>query len=168
MPRSRCTPIIARRACCCSRATPSEIDGVPYELKAGDMSKIPANLPHRFINRSSTQGMKILWIYGCNPDPTSRPATPGRSTMNTKRTWHSEEVQRASGPATFGELPGGMIQLSRSWHLRRRSRMVILGEASRAVLCVTRWLRFLDSRSANNALLFLDNPLDFTALASDS
>lgn len=42
----------------------AEIDGVQYELKAGDMSYIPANLPHRFINRSSTQGMKILWTYG--------------------------------------------------------------------------------------------------------
>ena len=42
----------------------AEIDGVQYELKAGDMSYIPANLPHRFINRSSTDGMKILWIYG--------------------------------------------------------------------------------------------------------
>lgn len=42
----------------------AEIDGVQHELKAGDMSYIPANLPHRFINRSSTQGMKILWTYG--------------------------------------------------------------------------------------------------------
>jgi len=42
----------------------AEIDGVQYELKAGDMSYIPANLPHRFINRSSTEGMKILWTYG--------------------------------------------------------------------------------------------------------
>ena len=42
----------------------AEIDGVQYELKAGDMSYIPANLPHRFINRSSSAGMKILWIYG--------------------------------------------------------------------------------------------------------
>lgn len=42
----------------------AEIDGVQYELKAGDMSYIPANLPHRFVNRSSTASMKILWIYG--------------------------------------------------------------------------------------------------------
>ncbi|GLK74007.1 cupin domain-containing protein [Ancylobacter dichloromethanicus] len=42
----------------------AEIDGVQYELEAGDMSYIPANLPHRFINRSSVEGMKILWIYG--------------------------------------------------------------------------------------------------------
>ena len=42
----------------------AEIDGVQYELKAGDISYIPANLPHRFVNRSSTEGMKILWIYG--------------------------------------------------------------------------------------------------------
>ncbi|HZX88847.1 MAG TPA: cupin domain-containing protein [Reyranella sp.] len=42
----------------------AEIDGVQYEMKAGDISYIPANLPHRFVNRSSTAGMKILWIYG--------------------------------------------------------------------------------------------------------
>jgi len=42
----------------------AEIDGVEHELKAGDISYIPANLPHRFINRSTSERMKILWIYG--------------------------------------------------------------------------------------------------------
>lgn len=41
----------------------AEIDGAQYEVEPGDTTFIPANLPHRFINRSSTEGMKILWIY---------------------------------------------------------------------------------------------------------
>ncbi len=41
----------------------AEIDGVQYEVEPGDTTFIPANLPHRFINRSATEGMKILWIY---------------------------------------------------------------------------------------------------------
>lgn len=41
----------------------AEIDGVQHEVTAGDVSFIPANIPHRFINRSGTEGMKILWTY---------------------------------------------------------------------------------------------------------
>lgn len=41
----------------------AEIDGVQYEVGPGDTTFIPAGLPHRFINRSSTEAMKILWIY---------------------------------------------------------------------------------------------------------
>jgi len=42
----------------------AEIDGQRFEVEPGDTTFIPANLPHRFINRSDTEGMKILWIYG--------------------------------------------------------------------------------------------------------
>ncbi|MDQ0512923.1 cupin domain-containing protein [Ancylobacter amanitiformis] len=41
----------------------AEIDGVRHGLKAGDITWIPAGLPHRFINMSATETMKILWIY---------------------------------------------------------------------------------------------------------
>lgn len=41
----------------------AEIDGVRQEIKAGDISWIPEGVPHRFINASQTEGMKILWIY---------------------------------------------------------------------------------------------------------
>ena len=41
----------------------AEIDGVAHEVEAGDITFIPANIPHRFINRSDTDGMKILWTY---------------------------------------------------------------------------------------------------------
>ena len=41
----------------------AEIDGVEYLIQAGDITFIPANLPHRFRNVSDSEGMKILWIY---------------------------------------------------------------------------------------------------------
>lgn len=41
----------------------AEIDGVEYPIQAGDITFIPANLPHRFRNVSDSEGMKILWIY---------------------------------------------------------------------------------------------------------
>ncbi|MDE1569365.1 cupin domain-containing protein [Aquabacter sp. P-9] len=41
----------------------AEIDGVQHEVQPGDVTFIPANIPHRFINRSDTDGMKILWTY---------------------------------------------------------------------------------------------------------
>ncbi|WP_127092214.1 cupin domain-containing protein [Aquabacter cavernae] len=41
----------------------AEIDGVRHEVTAGDVTFIPANIPHRFINRSDSEGMKILWTY---------------------------------------------------------------------------------------------------------
>ena len=40
-----------------------EIDGERHRLKPQDTTFIPANLPHRFINASGTEPMKILWIY---------------------------------------------------------------------------------------------------------
>lgn len=41
----------------------AEIDGVRHEVEPGDTTFVPANMPHRFINRSATEGMKILWTY---------------------------------------------------------------------------------------------------------
>lgn len=40
-----------------------EIDGVQHRLKPQDTTWLPPNLPHRFINASQTQEMKIFWIY---------------------------------------------------------------------------------------------------------
>ena len=42
----------------------AEIDGVAYDLEVGDMSFIPTGVPHRFINASATDEMRILWTYG--------------------------------------------------------------------------------------------------------
>ncbi|MBB4231046.1 quercetin dioxygenase-like cupin family protein [Rhizobium mongolense] len=41
----------------------AEIDGVRHRLGANDTTWIPANVPHRFINASDSQPMRIFWIY---------------------------------------------------------------------------------------------------------
>ncbi|MGG7518744.1 cupin domain-containing protein [Allorhizobium undicola] len=41
----------------------AEIDGVQYSLGPNDTTWIPANVPHRFINASQTEPMRIFWIY---------------------------------------------------------------------------------------------------------
>ena len=41
----------------------AEIDGVEYPVDAGDITFIPAGIPHRFRNVSATDGMRILWTY---------------------------------------------------------------------------------------------------------
>jgi quercetin dioxygenase-like cupin family protein len=41
----------------------AQIDGVDYPMGPGDTTWVPANLPHRFINASSTQRMRIFWTY---------------------------------------------------------------------------------------------------------
>lgn len=35
-----------------------------HDLKVHDTTFIPPGVPHRFRNKSETEGMKILWIYG--------------------------------------------------------------------------------------------------------
>ena len=40
-----------------------ELDGVEYHLSANDTTWVPANVPHRFINASSTNEMRIFWTY---------------------------------------------------------------------------------------------------------
>ncbi len=39
------------------------LDGVEHRLKAGDTTWIPANVPHRFVNASQTNEMRIFWTY---------------------------------------------------------------------------------------------------------
>ena len=40
-----------------------DIAGEVHEVKAHDTTWIPPNVPHRFRNKSTTLGMKILWTY---------------------------------------------------------------------------------------------------------
>lgn len=40
-----------------------DIDGQEHRLKPLDTTWIPPNVSHRFRNLSTTQPMKILWIY---------------------------------------------------------------------------------------------------------
>lgn len=41
----------------------AEVDGVRYELGPNDTTWIPPNVPHRFINASETEPMRIFWTY---------------------------------------------------------------------------------------------------------
>ena len=41
----------------------AEIDGAEHPVNAGDVTFIPAWVPHRFRNVSATAGMRILWTY---------------------------------------------------------------------------------------------------------
>ena len=40
----------------------AEIDGERHDLRAGDTTWIPANVPHRFVNESD-RVMRIFWTY---------------------------------------------------------------------------------------------------------
>jgi quercetin dioxygenase-like cupin family protein len=40
-----------------------EIDGVEYEVRPGDTTFLPADIPHCFKNASEVEEMRILWIY---------------------------------------------------------------------------------------------------------
>ncbi|NNF23438.1 MAG: cupin domain-containing protein [Rhodobacteraceae bacterium] len=41
-----------------------EVDGAFFEAKSGDVTWLPENLPHRFINPSKTVPLRIFWTYG--------------------------------------------------------------------------------------------------------
>lgn len=41
----------------------AEIDGVEHRLQAGDTTFIPAELPHRFVNASQRDRLRIFWTY---------------------------------------------------------------------------------------------------------
>jgi len=40
-----------------------EVDGEYFTAWAGDVTWLPENLPHRFINRSETEPLRIFWTY---------------------------------------------------------------------------------------------------------
>lgn len=73
----------------------AEIDGVAHGVAAGDMSFIPAEVPHRFINASTSEEMRILWTYA------SVEAT--RTIVATGDTRRIEDEHRAS---LATDLPG--------------------------------------------------------------
>ncbi len=41
----------------------AELDGVQHRMAAMDTTWVPANVPHRFINASATEPMRIFWTY---------------------------------------------------------------------------------------------------------
>jgi putative monooxygenase len=71
-----------------------EIDGTLHEMETGDTTWVPANLPHRFVNASDRDEMRILWIYA-RVDATRTNAHTGET-----RTIDDEQAKgRQSGPA---------------------------------------------------------------------
>jgi quercetin dioxygenase-like cupin family protein len=40
-----------------------DVDGKEFEMAPQDTTFLPASIPHRFRNASSTEGMRILWTY---------------------------------------------------------------------------------------------------------
>ncbi|NNK78992.1 MAG: cupin domain-containing protein [Litoreibacter sp.] len=46
-----------------SGAAEVEVDGARFEAEAGDVTWLPENLPHRFINPSETEPLRIFWTY---------------------------------------------------------------------------------------------------------
>jgi quercetin dioxygenase-like cupin family protein len=65
-----------------------EIDGTLHEMETGDTTWVPANIPHRFINASDTDPMRILWIYA-QVDATRTSAATGET-----RTIDDEQAAR--------------------------------------------------------------------------
>jgi putative monooxygenase len=41
----------------------AEIDGIEHAVATNDVTFLPANIPHRFRNASSTAVMRMLWTY---------------------------------------------------------------------------------------------------------
>src|SRR5882724_5601089 len=41
----------------------AELDGVQHRMTTTDTTWVPANVPHRFINASDTNKMRIFWTY---------------------------------------------------------------------------------------------------------
>ena len=52
-----------------------EVDGAYFAASAGDVTWLPENLPHRFINQSETELLRIFWTYAA-PDSGRKALTP--------------------------------------------------------------------------------------------
>ena len=46
-----------------SGAAVVEVDGELFDAVAGDVTWLPAQVPHRFINPSETETLRIFWTY---------------------------------------------------------------------------------------------------------
>lgn len=69
-----------------------EIDGVHHELGRYDTTWIPPDVPHRFINPSETDGLKIFWTYAA-PDATRTLVATGET-----HSIASEHAPKAGAP----------------------------------------------------------------------
>jgi len=55
-----------------------EIDGTLHDMGPGDTTWVPAGVPHRFLNASETEEMRILWTYA-RVDATRTSAATGET-----------------------------------------------------------------------------------------
>jgi quercetin dioxygenase-like cupin family protein len=67
-----------------------DIGGKEYRVKPFETTWIPPNMSHRFRNMSTTQGMKILWIYA------SPQATRTLTETGETRPVSAEHAQKAA------------------------------------------------------------------------
>ena len=62
-----------------------EIDGEQHHLSAQDTTWLPANLPHRFINASDTNRMRIFWTYASIDATRTNMQTGEEGTIDAER-----------------------------------------------------------------------------------
>ena len=63
-----------------------EIDGTLHEMQAADTTWVPANVPHRFINASDRDELRILWTYATVDATRTSAATGDTRTIDAEQT----------------------------------------------------------------------------------
>ncbi|MDB5566523.1 MAG: Cupin 2 conserved barrel domain protein [Tardiphaga sp.] len=64
----------------------AELDGIQHRIAATDTTWVPANLPHRFINASKTEKMRIFWTYASIDATRTIVATGETRSVDSERT----------------------------------------------------------------------------------
>lgn len=64
----------------------AELDGVQHRMSANDTTWVPANVPHRFINASSTGKLRIFWTYASVDATRTIVATGDTRSIDSERT----------------------------------------------------------------------------------
>lgn len=64
----------------------AELDGVQHRMSANDTTWVPANVPHRFINASSTNKLRIFWTYASVNATRTIVATGDTRSIDSERT----------------------------------------------------------------------------------
>ena len=64
----------------------AELDGVQHRMGATDTTWVPADVPHRFINASDTQPMRIFWTYASVDATRTIVATGETRSVDSERT----------------------------------------------------------------------------------
>jgi quercetin dioxygenase-like cupin family protein len=64
----------------------AELDGVQHRMAATDTTWVPANVPHRFINASDSNGLRIFWTYASVDATRTIVATGETRSVDSERT----------------------------------------------------------------------------------